>query len=99
MTGGALIALLLLAVVLTAIWRRRRAQLEERPRRRVERGHGSGVIQQIEAYSFPVLGAVIVLGALVYWDRWVSIAGLAIGGLFLFAGLASLREVRRRRVG
>jgi len=99
MNGGAPLALLLLAVVLTAMWRRRRATLGERPRPRVVRGHGSGVIQQIEAYSFPVLGAVIAVGAVVYWERWVSIVGLAIGGLFLFAGIASLREVRRRRVG
>ena len=53
----------------------------------------------VEAYSFPVLGAILVIGALVYWEPWLSMGGLAIGGLFLFAGLSSLREVRRRRAG
>ena len=96
MNMGWLLALTVVAVVAAAVVRRagRAAEQQRAPAERRD-----GPVRRVEAYAFPVLGAVIVLGALVYWDRWVSIAGLAIGALFLVAGLASLRDVRRRRAG
>jgi membrane protein implicated in regulation of membrane protease activity len=96
MNAGWLVVLILVVAAVTVAWRRRR-EPDERRRDAAERRDDA--MKRVEAYSFPVLGAVIAGGALVYWEPWVSIAGLAIGALFLFAGLASLRELRRRRVG
>jgi hypothetical protein len=95
MNIGALVVLVVVAAVVTASLRRMRMPAE---RRREAAERSSGTTKRIEAYSFPVLGVLIAIGALVYWEPWISIAGLAIGGLFLFAGIASLRDVRRGRV-
>jgi hypothetical protein len=95
MNGAWLVAILLVAAGVTAVWRRRRFA-SERPAKAAD-GDG-GTVKRVEAYAFPVLGALIAAGALVYWEPWLSIAGLAIGALFLFAGLASYRDLRRRRV-
>ena len=92
----ALVLLVFVAAGVMAVLRRRHAPHE---RRREVAERRDDWMKVVEAYSFPVLGGLIVIGALVYWDPWLSMAGLAIGGLFLFAGLASLREIRRRRAG
>ena len=94
MSASLLVGVIVVAAVMTVLWRRRSSVGAGRPRRAA--GRREDALKRVEAYSFPVLGAVLVVGALVYWEPWVSIAGLAIGGLFLFAGLASLRELRRR---
>ena len=96
MNAGWLVALILVAAVVTAALRRTRMPAE---RRREVAERRDGTMKRSRRTRSRVLGAVIAFGALVYWEPWISIAGLAIGGLFLFAGLASLRDVRRRRVG
>jgi len=91
-----LAVIVVVAAVVTVAWRRRRplgGPRREEPRRR------EGTVKRIEAYSFPVLGAVIAVAALVYWERWISIVSLAIAALFVFAGVASFRELRRAREG
>ena len=95
MNAAWLVLVLVVAAVVTVAWRRRRTPIA---RRREVAGRRDEAMKRVEAYSFPVLGAAIAVGALVYWEPWVSIAGLAIGALFLFAGLASLRDLRRRRL-
>jgi hypothetical protein len=95
MNAGWLAVVLVVAAVVTVLWRRRRAMPSET---HVFAERSGDALKRVEAYSFPVLGAVIAGGALVYWEPWISIAGLAIGALFLFAGLASLRDLRRRRL-
>jgi hypothetical protein len=97
MNVGWLIAVMLVTAVVTAVWRRKRLLGSPGGERRVSEPTG-GMVKRIEAYSFPVVGAALVIGALVYWDTWISVAGLAIGALFLLTGAHSLREVRRRRV-
>jgi hypothetical protein len=94
MNVGWLIPVLAVAAVFTLIWRRRRGV----PRGTQVFADSTGVVKRVEAYSFPVLGAVLVVGALVFWETWVSLAGLAIGALFLVTGAISFREMRRRRV-
>jgi hypothetical protein len=95
MNLGWLAAVLAVAAVFTMIWRRRRGMLGPQAPGMSERT--GGVIKQVEAYSFPVLGAALVIGALVFWETWISLGGIAIGLLFLVTGASSFREVRRRR--
>ena len=90
-----LLAVIAVAAAFTVLWRRRRAAYAERPLLSERTGD---LVKRIEAYSFPVLGVVLVIGALVFWERWISLGGIAIGALFLVTGASSLREVRRRRV-
>jgi hypothetical protein len=95
MNAGWLVAVIAVAAVFTVLWRRRRGL----PRgSRVFADRPGGVIKRVEAYSFPVLGALLVVGALVFWETWVSLGGIAIGLLFLVTGASALRDVRRRRV-
>ena len=97
MNVGWLIAVIVAAAAVTAVWRRRRMLKSPggQPRRG---GRRSSMAKRVEAYSFPVLGLVLVIGALVYWELWVSLAGLAIGALFLVTGAISFRDMRRRRL-
>jgi hypothetical protein len=88
-----LLAEIAVAAAFTVLWQRRRGAPADRPRVSERTGNA---IKRIEAYSFPVLGAVLVIGALVFWEPWISLGGIAIGALFLVTGASSLREVRRR---
>ena len=97
MNVGWLIAVIVVVAGAAAVWRRRRMLSSPGGRPRVSERRRTAV-KRVEAYSFPVLGVVLVIGALVYWERWVSLAGLAIGALFLVTGLISFRETRRRRI-
>ena len=92
MNAGWLIPVLAVAAVFTLIWRRRRGV----PAGRQVFADRTGVVKRIEAYSFPVVGAVLVVGAIVFWETWVSVAGLAIGALFLVTGAISFRDMPGR---
>jgi len=96
MNVGWLIAVIVVAAAATAVWRRRRFLSSPGGQPRVS-ARKAGMVKRVEAYSFPLLGLVLVIGALAFWELWVSLAGLAIGALFLVTGAISLRDLRGRQ--
>jgi hypothetical protein len=93
-TGLLVAAIVAVGAAAAVVWRRTRGPNEVR-RRTAERRDQS--MKRVEAFVFAPLGAVIALLALSAWHPWISPIGVALGGLFLLTGIASLRDVRGRR--
>ena len=95
-TGLLVAAIVAVGAAAVVLWRRTRGSSETRLRTTERRDQ---TMKRVEAYVFAPLGAAVGLLALYAWHPWISPIGVVLGGLFLVTGIASFRDIRRRRLG
>ena len=95
-TGLLVAAIVAVGAAAAVVWRRTRGPSEARLRTAERRDRTR---KRVEAYVFAPLGFAIALVGISAWHPWISTISVVLGGLFLVTGIASFRDVRRRRPG